>query len=91
MTKINAKELKVGQTLYYVGLNYVINPCVISQVNTLENGSVEVIFDDGCVELFDEREHRYMFLSHKEALDTAVGELKKLLKNLNEEQKSLDK
>lgn len=91
MTRDEAQKLTKGQTIYFIGLNYTINPCVVTSVSELAGGEVEVTFEDGCVEVFGENPHKYMFLTHDEALKKAIEEVKAILKCLNEENKKLDK
>lgn len=89
MTRNEAQELTRGQTIYFIGLNYNIIPCIVDSVVVLDNGDVEVTFDDGCVEMFGEKPHKYIFLTHSEALKNAIEEVKEILKYLNEENKGL--
>lgn len=77
--KEDALKLKSGQTIYYLGLNYIVHDCKIANTRTIESGEVEVEFDDGCFELFSVDGKPYMFLTKKEALEAAEYELEGMI------------
>lgn len=80
MTKNEAKTLKNGQILYYLGLNYQISEVKVDQVVEDEDKTgVTVIFDDGCIDYFNEEDHPYLFLDKKSAIDKAKNDLQRLL------------
>lgn len=77
--KEDASKLKEGQTIYYLGLNYIVHDCKVAHIRTIESGEVEVEFDDGCVEFFSVDGKPYMFLTKKEALEAAEYELEGMI------------
>lgn len=80
MTKNEAKTLKNGQILYYLSINFAILEVKVDTVVKEPNETgVTVVFDDGCVDYFDEKEHPYLFLDKKSAINKAKDELKRLL------------
>lgn len=79
INKEAASKLKDGQTIFYLGLNYIVHDCKIAHVRTIESGEVEVEFDDGCFELFNNEGKPYMFLTKKDALEAAEYELEGML------------
>lgn len=88
MTKNEAKSLKNGQKVYFLGINYIVEECTVEEVHiNEENGVVELILDDGCVEYFDDNNHKYIFESKKEALDAAEYELESMLNMILENKK----
>ena len=89
MTKNDAEKLQKGQVVYYLGLNYIVHECKVEEVTTMDTGEVEVEFDDGCVEVFNDTDHNYMYLTHKEALEAAEYELEGMLEMINEQKKNL--
>lgn len=79
MTKDEAKGLTKGQTIYYLGLNYIVHDCKVEDVTLSEADEVVVTFDDGCVDTFGVNTPAYLFLTKKEALEAAEYELEGML------------
>lgn len=84
MTKSDAEKLEKGQVIYYLSINYIVHDCKVESVKKLETGEVEVEFDDGCFEKFNDTDHKYMYLTKKEALETAEYELEGMLEMINQ-------
>ena len=75
MTKNEAKTLKNGQILYYLGINFAILEVKVDTiVEEPDEKGVMVVFDDGCTGYFDEKEHPYLFLDKKSAIKYLYGE-----------------
>jgi len=85
MTKNDAKTLKNGQKLYYLGVNFSISEVKVDIIEEdTDKKGVTVIFDDGCVDYFTEKDHPYLFLDKKSAINKAKNELKRLLDQYND-------
>lgn len=84
MTKNDAGKLEKGQVIYYLGLNYIVHDCKVEDVKANEAGEVEVTFDDGCVDVFNDTDHKYMYLTKKEALEAAEYELEGMLEMIKQ-------
>lgn len=84
MKKSDAENLQKGQIVYYLGLNYIVHECQVEDVKKMDTGEVEVEFDDGCVEVFDDTDHKYMYLTHQEALEAAEYELEGMLEMIKQ-------
>lgn len=86
MTKNEAKTLKNGQILYYLGINFAILEVKVDNVvEKPDETGVTVVFDDGCTDYFDENEHPYLFLDKKSAIDKAKSEIQKILDQYKDE------
>lgn len=80
MTKNEAKTLKKGDIIYFLGLNYIINPCKVEEVECGgDDDDVILTFDDGCVQIFGDNGYDYLFLTRKSAIDKAKLEMETLL------------
>lgn len=84
MTKDEAKGLTKGQTIYYLGLNYIVHDCKVEDVTISEADEVVVTFDDGCVDTFGVNTPKYLFLTRKEAIEAAEYELEGMLEMLRQ-------
>lgn len=89
INKEEASKLELGKTIYYLGLNYIVQDCRIVQVIPNENGTVELEFDDGCVEVVDDNGRPYLFLTKKDALEAAEHELNGMLEMINKQRENL--
>ena len=86
MTKNEAKTQKNGQILYYLGINFAILEVKVDNVvEKPDETGVTVVFDDGCTGYFDEKEHPYLFLDKKSAIDKAKSEIQKILDQYKDE------
>lgn len=80
MTKNEAKTLKKDQILYYLSINFAILEVKVDTiVEEPDETGVTVVFDDGCMDYFDEKEHPYLFLDKKSAINKAKSEIQKIL------------
>lgn len=84
MKKSDAENLQKGQIVYYLGLNYIVHECQVEEVSIMDTGEVEVEFDDGCIEVFNDTDHKYMYLTKKEALEAAEYELEGMLEMIKQ-------
>lgn len=83
MNKNDAKELKNGQKVYYLGLNYLVHECEVDFIREDEEKTgVTVYFMDGTEEYFDDNNHKYMYLTRKEALEHAEYELNAMVESV---------
>lgn len=86
MTKNEAKTLKKGQILYYLGINFAILEVKVDTiVEEPDETGVTVVFDDGCMDYFNKNEHPYLFLDKKSAIDKAKSEIQKILDQYKDE------
>lgn len=86
MTKNEAKTLKNGQILYYLDITFAILEVKVDTiVEEPDEKGVTVVFDNECTAYFDEKEHPYLFLDKKSAIDKAKSEIQKILDQYKDE------
>ena len=85
MTLEEAKQLKVGQEIYYKGLDILPEKVTISSILYNSNGKLEINLVDNCY--IPERDLDYIFLTFDECAKACKKDFEKRLNKLREMEK----
>lgn len=82
MTLDEAKKLKVGQEIYYRGLEMIPEKVTVSSILYNSNGKIEINLVDNCY--IPERDLDYIFLTFEQCAESCEKEFKDKLKKLKQ-------
>ena len=85
MTLEEAKQLKVGQEIYYKGLDILPEKVIVSSILYNSNGKLEINLVDNCY--IPERDLDYIFLTFDECAKACKKDFEKRLNKLREMEK----
>ena len=85
MTLQEAKQLKVGQEIWYRGIDNLPELVTISSIKTDSNGKLEIHLVDNCY--IPERDLEYIFLTFDECASACKNDFEERLNKLREMEK----